>query len=49
MHVTANLFVPVQGVHFQKKATIVTCPLILIMLVLGEHIDLDQIENEGTP
>ena len=44
-----GLFVLVQGVHLRKEAAVFRAPLILMMHVLGLHIDLDQLENEATP
>ena len=46
---SVGLFVPIQGVHFRKKAVVIKVSLILIMPVSRLHTDLDQLENEATP
>ena len=38
----------VQGVHLSKEVVVFSCPLMLVMPVLGLHIDLDQLEDEAT-
>ena len=43
-----GLSIPVQDVHLQKEASVFEGPLILIMPVLGLHIELDQLKNETT-
>jgi hypothetical protein len=40
---------PVKVFHLQKDAEVVGVLLIPIILVLGLHVDLDQLENEATP
>ena len=39
----------VQGVHLSKEVVVFSCPLMLVMPVLGLHLDLDQLEDEATP
>ena len=45
----AGLFAPIQGVHLRKEVIVFGSPLVLIMSILGLHIDLDRLENEATP
>jgi hypothetical protein len=44
--VLVGFFGPGQGVHLGKEATAFG-DSIFVMLVLGSHIDLDQLENEA--
>jgi len=39
----------IQGFHLWKEATIFEGPLILMMLGLGLHMELDQLKDEARP
>lgn len=45
----ANLSLPIQGVHVRTEEVVFGGPIVLVMHVLGLHMDLDQLENEGVP
>jgi hypothetical protein len=47
--VLAGLFVPFQGVQPLKGAAVFKNLLILVMPILGLHIELDELEDEATP
>jgi hypothetical protein len=45
----AGLSTADQGVHLWKEAIVFEGPLILLMPVLGSHIELDRLQDEETP
>jgi hypothetical protein len=47
--VSANLSLPIQGAYLRNKEVVFRGPIILVMPILGLHMDLDQLENEAMP
>jgi hypothetical protein len=46
--VWVGLFALVEGVHLSKETLVFKGPLILVMLVSGLHVDLDQLKDEAS-
>ena len=48
-YVLIDLSMPVQGVHLWKETMNFESPLILVISILGLHMDVDQLKNYETP